>query len=84
MELAGIAVDPVDVFELADRLIQAGHPNTAVLLLTPRVAGDERVELDVRDREALIAVLNDTPDTLTELYDALVIEQVSRILGQTA
>ena len=43
-----------------------------------------RVELDVRDREALIAVLNDTPDTLTELYDALVIEQVSRILGQTA
>ena len=40
MELAGIAVDPVDVFELADRLIQAGHPNTAVLLLTPRVAGD--------------------------------------------
>ena len=35
MELAGIAVDPVDVFELADRLIQAGHPNTAVLLHPP-------------------------------------------------
>ena len=84
MELAGIAVDPRDVFELADRLMQANHPNTAVLLLAPRVAGDERVELDFRDRDALIAVLGDTPDTLAELYDALVIEQVSRSLGQTA
>ena len=84
MELAGIAVDPVDVFELADRLMQANHPNTAVLLLTPRVAGAERVELDFRDRDALIDVLGDAPDTLVELYDALVVEQVSRSLGQLA
>jgi hypothetical protein len=84
MELAGITVDRSDIFELADRLIQANHPNTAVLLLTPRAADDERVELDNRDREALIAVLADTPDTLGELYDALVLEQVSRSLGHVA
>jgi nucleoside-diphosphate-sugar epimerase len=84
MELAGIAVDRVDVFELADRLIQAGHTNTAVLLLTPRAAADERVELDNRDREALIDVLENTPDTLGELYDAVVAEQVSRSLGHVA
>ena len=71
MELAGIAVDPVDVFELADRLIAGRSSEYRGAASPPRVAGD-RVELDVRDREALIAVLNDTPDTLTELYDALV------------
>jgi hypothetical protein len=84
MELAGIAVDRLDVLELADRLIQANHPNTAVLLLAPRVAGDERVDLDIRDREALIDVLDNTPDTLGELYDALVLEQLSRRLGHVA
>jgi hypothetical protein len=63
MELAGIAVDRPDVFDLADRLIQAGHTDTAVLLLTPR-ADDERVELDNRDREALIDVLDTHPTLL--------------------
>jgi hypothetical protein len=84
MELAGIAVDRSDVFDLADRLIQAGHANTAVLLLTPRAADDERVQLDSRDPEALIAVLDNTPDTLGELYDALVIDRLSRSLGHVA
>jgi hypothetical protein len=83
MELAGIAVDRPDVFDLADRLIQAGHTDTAVLLLTPR-ADDEQVELDNRDREALIDVLDNTPDTLGELYDALVIARLSRSLGHVA
>ena len=94
MELAGIRIERLAVLELAERLGHARHSDTAALLLIADATGDERVALDIRDREAIIdvlgdtpdtlAVLGDTPDTLAELYDVLVNEQMSRSLGQMA
>ena len=84
IEIAGIAVDGLAVIELADRLLHAGHMDTAALLLIADDAGDERVGLDIRDRDAIIDVLGDTPDTLAELHGALVVEQMSRTLGNLA
>ncbi len=84
MEIAGIVVDGLAVIELADRLLYAGHMDTAALLLIAHAHGDERVELNLEDREAVIEVLGDTPDTLAELRDALLVEQMSRSLGQMA
>jgi hypothetical protein len=82
MELAGIAVDRLAVLELAERLSYAGHTHTAALLFISDASGDERVALSIEDREAIINVLGDTPDTLAELCDVLVVEQMSRSLGQ--
>ena len=63
MEIAGIAVDRLADLELADRLRHAGHMDTAALVLIADTAGDERVGLDIRDRDAITDVLGDTPDT---------------------
>ena len=67
MEIAGIAVDGLAVIELADRLLHAGHMDTAVLLLIAHACDDERVGLNVEDREAVLDVLVDPPDGLAEL-----------------
>ena len=82
MELAGIALDDLDVLELAERLARAAHTDTVALLLIAQRSGDEQVALNIRDREAIIDVLGDTRDTLAELYDVLVNEH--RSLGQVA
>ena len=66
IEIAGIAVDGLAVIERADRLLHAGHMDTAALVLIADDAGDERVRLDIRDRDAIIDVLGDPPDTLAE------------------
>jgi hypothetical protein len=63
MEIAGIAVDRLADLELADRLLHAGRIDTAALVLIADAVGDERVGLDIRDRDAIIDVLGDTPDT---------------------
>ena len=84
MEIAGVAVDGLAVIELADRLLRAGHMETAALLLIAHAAGDERVGLDPRDRGAIIDVLGDPPDALAELHDVLVLEHMSRSLGSMA
>ena len=63
MEIAGIAVDRLADLELTDRLLHSGHMDTAALVLIADAAGDERVGLDIRDRDAIIDVLGDTPDT---------------------
>ena len=84
MELAGIAVDDLAVLELLERLAGAAHTDTVALLLIARRFGDQRVALSIKDREAIIDVLGDRPDTLAELYDVLVLEQMSRSLGQMA
>ena len=39
MEIAGIAVDGLAVIELADRLLHAGHMDTAALLLIAHACG---------------------------------------------
>jgi hypothetical protein len=84
MELAGIAVDDLDVLELAERLARAGHTDTVALLLIAMRFGDEQVALNNEDREAIIDVLADTPDTLAELHDGLVLEQMYSALDSMA
>ena len=80
MELAGIAIDRLDVLELAERLARAGHTDTVALLLIANASGDERVALGIEDREAIIDVLCDTPDTHAELHDVLVLEHMYHAL----
>jgi hypothetical protein len=77
-----IAVDRLAVLELAEHVAHAGHTDTAALLLVADASGDERVALSIKDRESVIDVLDDPPDTLAELHDILVLEQMSRSLGQ--
>ena len=84
MELAGITVDRLAVLELAERLTHAGYLDTAALLLIANASGDERVGLSISDREAIIDVLGETPDTLAELYGVLVVEHMGRSLGSMA
>jgi hypothetical protein len=83
MEIAGVAVDRLAVIELADRLLHAGHMDTAALLLA-YACDDERVALNIEDREAVIDVLADTPDTLAELFEVLVLEHMYRALESVA
>ena len=84
MELAGIAVDRLAVLELAERLTHAGYTDTAALILIADASGDERVGLSVKDREAVIDVLVDTPDSLAQLHGVLVVEHMSRTLDKMA
>ena len=84
MEIAGIAVDRLAVLALAERLTSAGHLDTAALLLIADASGDERVGLNITDREAIIDVLDEVPDTLAELHGVLVTEHMSRGLGNMA
>jgi hypothetical protein len=84
MELAGITIDRLAVLELAERLGHARHSETAALLLMADAVGDERVALNISDREAIIDVLGDRPDALAELYEVLVLEHMGRSLGQMA
>jgi hypothetical protein len=84
MEIAGVAVDRLAILELAERLTHAGHMDTAGLLLIADASGDERVGLNIKDREAIIDVFDDVPDNLAELHGVLVIEQMSRTLGRMA
>jgi hypothetical protein len=67
MEIAGIEVDRLAVLALAERLSYDRHTDTAALLLIADAAGDERVGLSIKDREAIIDVLGDAPDGLAEL-----------------
>jgi len=84
MELAGIAVDRLAVLGLAERLTHAGYMDTAALLLIADASDDERVALSITDREAVLDVLQDAPDALSELHEALLTEQASRARGTMA
>jgi hypothetical protein len=84
MELAGVAVDRLAVLDLAERLTRAGYMDTAARLLIADASGDERVGLSVKDREAIIDVLDDPPDTLAKLHGVLVVEHMSRALDKMA
>ena len=79
IEIAGIGVDGLAVIDLSDRLLHAGHTDTAVLLLIAHAAGDERVGLNINDREAVLDVLLDPPDGLCELRGALMVERVGQV-----
>ncbi len=84
MELAGIAVDRLAVLELAERLTRAGYMDTAALLLIADASGDDRVGFSIKDREAVLDVLDDPPAGLCELRGALISERVGRVRGQIA
>ena len=84
MEIAGISVNRLAVLGLAERLVHAGHMDTAALLLIAHACGDERVGLSIKDREAVLAVLRDPPEGLRELRGALMVEHVGRTLGKMA
>ena len=74
MKLAGVSVNAIAVLELAERLVHAGHWETAALLLDAQAAGAGRVGFSTKDREALLAVLREPPHKLRELRGALVVD----------
>ncbi len=84
MELAGIAVDHLDVLELAERLARAARTDTVALLLIAQRSGDERVALSIEDREAIIGVLGDAPGALAELHHVLLFEHMYYALDSVA
>jgi hypothetical protein len=55
MEIAGIAVDRLDVLVLAERLSHGGHTETAAYLLIADACYDDFVGLSIEDREAVLA-----------------------------
>jgi hypothetical protein len=79
MRIAGIAIEGIAVLGLAERLVHAGHMDTAALLLTAQASGDERIGLHHQDREAVLSVLRDAPDGLSELRAALMAEDAGRV-----
>jgi hypothetical protein len=81
MELAGIAVDRLAARRTPDprRLMY-----TAAFHLIADASGEERVGLSIKDREAIIDVLGDTPETLAELLGVLVVEQMGGTLDKMA
>ena len=81
MRIAGIAIEGIAVLGFAERLVHARHMDTAALLLNAQASGGERVRLSVKDREAVLAVLRDPPDDLSELRGALMVEHVGRKRG---
>jgi hypothetical protein len=70
MLIAGIEVAPPHIVWLADELIAAGNPGTAATLLNAD-ADAHSIELTAGDREALLQVLEDPPEELVELREAL-------------
>jgi len=79
VEIAGIEIDGLAVLGLAERLVHAGHSDTAALLLTAQTSRDEHLGLTVEHREAVLAVLRDPPDGLRELRAALMVDDVRRV-----
>lgn len=79
MELAGIEIARPAVLELVDPLSNAGHDDTAALLLIADATGDRRVGLSINDREAILSVLSDPRDGLLELRAVMLAEHVGRV-----
>ena len=78
MELAGIAVSDGAAAELAVRL-QAGQETRLAFRLGDAIDRlHESFPLTIRDREAVLRVLDDCPDDLLDLRAALVQEAVWR------
>lgn len=69
MLIAGVEIAPHHIVSLADELIAAGHPGTAATLL--HADAKQSIALTALDREALLQVLEDPPEELGELRDAL-------------
>ena len=62
---------PYYIVWLADELIAAGYPGTATALLHADADAMQSIALTAHDREALLQVLEDPPEELGELRDAL-------------
>jgi hypothetical protein len=84
VELAGIVVDRLAVLELAERLSQGGHDDTAMLLRVADAIQVGRLGLTVEDREVIIGTLDDAPPGLQELRGVLLDEHVARVGGEMA
>ena len=79
MYVAGIRVRDEDVLELARRLYAAGFDETAERLVVALEAEEGIVGLSVDDREAILRVLDDPPDSLAELRGVLLHEYEWRV-----
>ena len=71
IELAGVSVPRVCLPELAERLILAGHNATASKLLDASAQGCTQLELTSSERGELLAVLENPPAGLAELWRVL-------------
>jgi hypothetical protein len=79
VELAGFAVADEDVLALVGMLSTAGYDRTADRLKWAVRYGDELVGLRIADRLAILDVLEDAPEGLTELRGVLASEHRWRV-----
>ena len=70
IEVAGIRVPRHGMIEVAHRLVLAGELEPATRVLDG-LAHYDRITLEITDREAILRVLEDCPDDLTELRAVL-------------
>jgi hypothetical protein len=83
VQIAGVSVERLSVLELAERLFRRGHDHIALLLRVAEAVQAGQLELTIEESEAIIDVLG-VADDLTELYESLMVERLSRSLGPIA
>ena len=71
IKLAGVDVPRVCLPDVAERLIHAGYNATASKLLDASAQGRPQLELNSSERGELLAVLENPPAGLTELWRVL-------------
>lgn len=71
MQLAGFAVEDEHVLDLVELLRDAGYDETAERLKWALRYGDELVGLRIADRLAILDVLDEAPEGLTDLRGVL-------------
>jgi hypothetical protein len=74
MQLAGVTVADAEVLPLAKRLVAAGLTNTADTLTVAYTADTEIVGLTCEERDDILGVLDDPPDSLCQLRAVLLQE----------
>ena len=79
MQLAGLGVPDEQVLDLVDMLRDAGYEQTAERLRWAVRYGDELVGLRIADRLAILDVLDEAPEGLTDLRGVLVSEHRWRV-----
>jgi hypothetical protein len=78
-QLAGVPVSEEVTLELIQLLVDAGHDQVAGVLVLALEHERRVVALTIRDRDAILSVLDDQPDGLTELRGVLLREREWRL-----
>jgi hypothetical protein len=78
VRLAGLSVREGSVAALAELLLAAGFEDTGDTLLVALDAEQDLVALSIADREAILRVLDNPPESLAELRGVLLAEHEAR------